>query len=34
MDVKEYAEARGIIEGTIGLPEFYTIEEKTVEKKK
>ena len=34
LDVKEYAEARGIVEGAISLSEFYQIEGETVEKKK
>jgi len=34
MDVKQYAQARAIVENAISLPEFYQIEAKTVEKKK
>lgn len=34
LDVKEYAEARGIVEGAIGFSKFYEIEGKTIEKKK
>jgi len=34
LDVKAYAEARGIVEGAIGFSDFYQIERITVEKEK